>query len=312
MNTSAGIKKTSVLGVCLLFALFAGCVSSKDDTSSFDKSSDEKIVALCREDGSGTRNAFSELFELIEEKQDGRKEDRTSPHAAVSNSTAVMLTSVANDPAAISYVSMGSLNDTIKALRIDGILADPEHVKDGSYRFSRPFNLVVRDQLSLPAEDFMAFILSDDGQRVIEENDCISVGRQADYQPASVLGKVVVSGSSSVTPVMTKLAEAYQAIQPDVEVEIQQNDSSTGISDAISGVADLGMSSRALKENEWSEGVSSITIAMDGIAVIVHPSNPADNLSSEDIYSIYSGEISRWSDLSAFESSVSKSGDSDN
>lgn len=279
----------------LLACMVTGCASASDTPAEFSK--DQEIHVLTREEGSGTRSAFGELTGLLEKQADGSEKDSTAQTASVTNSTSVMLTNVGDDPAAVGYISLGSLNDSVKALKIDGASADAASVKDGSYKISRPFNVVVREELSAPAQDFMNFILSDQGQKVVADNGCIPLDETAAWTPADVSGKVVVSGSSSVTPVMEKLAEAYKEKQPDVQVEIQQSDSSSGIQDAADGVSDIGMASRDLKDSELDKGVKPVVIAMDGIAVIVNPSNTAEDLSTEQVKEIFSGEKTLWSDV---------------
>lgn len=279
----------------LLACLVTGYASAPDAPAEFSK--DQEIHVLTREEGSGTRSAFGELTGLVEKQADGSEKDSTTQTASVTNSTSVMLTTVKDDPAAVGYISLGSLNDSVKPLKIDGSPADAASIKDGSYKISRPFNIVVKEELSAPAKDFMDFILSNQGQKVVADNGCIPLDTTATWTPADVSGKVVVSGSSSVTPVMEKLAEAYKEKQPNVQVEIQQSDSSSGIQDAADGVSDIGMASRDLKDSELTEGVKPVVIAMDGIAVIVNPSNTAEDLSTEQVKEIFSGEKTLWSDV---------------
>ena len=205
-----------------------------------------------------------------------------------------MLTGVAGDPAAIGYVSLGSLNDTVKALSIDGVAATVDNIKSGEYAIARPFNIATGAEPSALAQDFIAFILSSEGQAVIEANGYISVAGADAYAGGSVEGKLVVVGSSSVTPVMEKLKEAYTAVNPSAEIEIQQSDSTTGINSAIEGICDIGMSSRDLKPEELDAGLVSTVIAMDGIAVIVNLENPLDNISAETVKAIFTGEITDW------------------
>lgn len=254
------------------------------------------ITVISREDGSGTRGAFTELFE-IEEEQNGEKVDMTTDASDVTNSTSVMMTSVAGNDDAIGYISMGSLNSTVKALDVDGAEASAENIKNGEYKVSRPFNIVTKDGLSEAAQDFIAFILSDEGQAVVEENGYISNESTGAYAGLKPAGKIVVSGSSSVTPVMEKLKEAYLELNTEAEIEVQQSDSTTGINNAIDGVCDIGMASRELKDSEKSKGVSATVIALDGIAVIVNNNNPVSSITSEQVKGIYTGEITDWSEL---------------
>mgnify|MGYP002617175142 CR=1 FL=1 len=259
-------------------------------------SSDAAITVMSREDGSGTRGAFIELFG-IEEEENGEKVDKTTDEASITNSTSVMMSSVANDANAIGYISLGSLNDTVKAVKIDGAEASVDTVKDGSYKISRPFNIVTKDDLSEVAADFVKYIMSEDGQKVVEDNGYISQGNEGAYEAAGLSGKVTVAGSSSVTPVMEKLAESYKKLNADVEIEVQQNDSTTGVTSAIDGICDIGMASRELKDTETSQGVTATPIALDGIAVIVNKQNPVDELTSDQVMSIFTGETQDWADV---------------
>lgn len=254
------------------------------------------ITVVSREDGSGTRGAFIELFG-VQEEQNGEKVDMTTTEASITNSTSVMLTSVAGDPYAIGYVSLGSLDDTVKAVKIDGVEATGENVSNGSYKIARPFNIVTKDGLSDVAQDFIDYMMSADGQAIIEENNYIKASDEGAYEGTKPEGKVVVAGSSSVTPVMEKLKEAYIGVNPNAEIEIQQSDSTTGVTSTIDGICDIGMASRELKDSETSEGVSSQVIAMDGIAVIVNQENPLDELSGDQVKGIYTGEILDWAEL---------------
>lgn len=260
----------------------------------------EEINVLSREDGSGTRGAFIELFGIEQKNEAGEKVDYTTDECDITNSTSVMMTSVAGNDCAIGYISLGSLNDTVKALTIDGAAATVENIKAGAYKIARPFNIATLAELSDAAQDFINFIMSAEGQTVIEGNGYIAAVDAAEsFAGGSVSGKVVVAGSSSVTPVMEKLAEAYQAINPDVTIELQQSDSSTGMTSARDGVCDIGMASRELKDSELEAGLVSTTIAMDGIAVIVSNDNPVEGLSSEQVRGIYVGEITDWSEVNA-------------
>lgn len=269
--------------------------SASAATGDFDNS--EYINVVSREDGSGTRGAFIELFGIETEDADGNKIDNTTDTAEITNSTSVMMTTVAGNEYAIGYVSLGSLDDTVKALKIDGAEPSVDTVKDGSYKISRPFNIVTKDGLSEVAADFVKYIMSEDGQKVVEDNGYISQGNEGAYEAAGLSGKVTVAGSSSVTPVMEKLAEAYKELNPDVEIEVQQNDSTTGVTSAIDGICDIGMASRELKDTETSQGVTGTSIALDGIAVIVNKQNPVDELTSDQVMSIFTGETQDWSDV---------------
>ena len=255
------------------------------------------IDVISREDGSGTRGAFIELFG-IEEKQGDEKVDMTTEDASITNSTSVMMTTVAGDENAIGYISLGSLNDTVKAVKIDGAEASAENVANDTYKVSRPFNIITTDKLSDAAKDFENYILSSDGQQIVEDNGYIKVADDAKaYEQSDAEGKVVVAGSSSVTPVMEKLKEAYAEVNPNAEIEIQQSDSTTGMTSAIDGICDIGMASRDLKDEELEAGLTATTIANDGIAIIVNNDNPTDNLTADQVKSIYVGEVTTWGDL---------------
>ncbi len=254
------------------------------------------ITVVSREDGSGTRGAFIELFGVEEKNDAGEKMDMTTEDAEITNSTSVMMTTVAGNQEAIGYISLGSLNDTVKAVKIDGVAATVEDIKSGSYKIARPFNIATKEDVSEAAADFISYIMSGEGQKVVEDNGYISQGNEGAYEPAGVSGKVVLAGSSSVTPVMEKLKEAYAVLNPDVTIEVQQSDSTTGVTSALEGVCDIGMASRELKDSELEKGIKGTVIAMDGIAVIVNNDSPVDELSSETVKGIYTGEITDWAD----------------
>lgn len=255
------------------------------------------IDVLSREEGSGTRGAFIELFGIEQKNSAGKKVDTTTDEAAITNSTAVMLSSVASDKYAIGYVSLGSMNSSVKALKIDGAEASIENINNGSYRIRRPFNIAVKSTLSPAAEDFKNFILSREGQNTIQENKYIKVSDGAAFSSNGASGKVVVAGSSSVSPVMEKLIEKYKSVNPNVNVELQTSDSTTGVTSAIDGICDIGMASRELKDSEKAKGVSEVTIAIDGIAVIVNNENPQDGLSKEQVKDIFTGKTQKWSEI---------------
>ena len=301
-------KLVAVLAVVgLTGVMMAGCGSSsaaantdsdavsQDQASDWDSSNDISIVS--REDGSGTRGAFIELFG-IEEKQGDQKVDMTTEDAQITNNTSVMLTTVAKDDYAIGYVSLGSLDDSVKALKIDGAEATEENIKDGSYKVSRPFNIATKgDPTNEVAKDFIDYILSKDGQQVISDNGYISNDDAADYAKTAPSGKCVVGGSSSVSPVMEKLIEAYKKVNPNAEIELQTSDSTTGMTSTIEGSYDIGMASRELKDDEASE-LEATVIATDGIAVIVNKANTADELSADQVKSIYVGDVTTWDEVS--------------
>lgn len=288
------LSSLSVLGAAALVGLSAcGSTANGDSEAGLGQ-----INVVTREDGSGTRGAFIELFGLEEKNSDGEKVDLTTQNAIVTNSTSVMLTTVAEDGSAIGYASLGSLNDSVKVVDIDGVEATVENIKDGSYKVSRPFNIVTKDDTNEAAKDFINFILSSEGQAIVEKSGYIPLDDNGSYKSSVNSGKVVISGSSSVTPVMEKLKEAYAKVNPDVTIEIQQSDSSTGVANTIDGTADIGMASRELKDTEEKEGVTATVIAMDGIAVIVNDKNEVDDFTSEQVKDIFAGDTTSWEDLS--------------
>lgn len=255
------------------------------------------ITVVSREDGSGTRGAFIELFGIEEKDDSGEKFDMTTEDAEITNSTSVMMTTIAGNQDAIGYISLGSLNDTVKAVRIDGIEASVDNIKSGAYQIARPFNIATGENVSDVAADFIKYIMSEEGQKVVEDSGYISRGNEGAYQAAGVSGKIVVAGSSSVTPVMEKLKEAYVILNPDVTVEVQQSDSTTGMTSAIEGVCDIGMASRELKDSELEAGLTPSVIAMDGIAVIVNNESPVEELTSDHVKAIFTGEATDWADI---------------
>ena len=255
-------------------------------------SQNEKITVVAREDGSGTRSAFSELMGIVKDDK-----DNTTDTAEVTNSTSVMLTTVAGNKAAIGYVSLGSLNDTVKAVKVDGVEATAENVKAGKYAVSRPFNIVTGKDLTPLAQDFVSYILSTDGQAVVDEKGYISVTQGEAYKASGQTGTLTIAGSTSVAPLMEVLADKYMALNSGVKIEIQQSGSSAGITSAVEGVCQIGMASRELKDSETAKGVTATKIAMDGIAVIVNKDNSCSELTSDQIRKIYTGETTQWSDL---------------
>lgn len=261
-------------------------------SDAFDTTS--PISVISREEGSGTRGAFIELFGIEQKDENGEKIDNTTLEAVINNSTEVMLTSVAGDPYAIGYVSLGSLNDTVKAVKIDGADATVENIKSGDYTIQRPFNIATKEGLSDVAQDFINYIMSADGQAVIESNGYISVGEGEAFTSSNAEGKIVVAGSSSVTPVMEKLKEAYLAVNTKADIEIQESDSTTGMTAAMDGTCDIGMASRDLKDSEIEGGLKNTVIALDGIAVIVNKENPVSDLTKDEVMNIYTGELTSW------------------
>lgn len=288
-----------VLAGAVVSGVFTGCSADKSNKENKDTTAGVtgSITVVSREEGSGTRGAFVELMGIEAKDASGNKIDNTTTAAEITNSTAVMLTTVAGNKNAIGYVSLGSLNDTVQALTIDGTEPTAENVKNGSYKVSRPFNIVTKENLNPAAQDFVNYIRSADGQKIIEDNHYVSQSNTGAFKSSGAKGKVLVAGSSSVTPVMEKLAEAYQKINAGVTVEVQQSDSTTGIVSAIDGTCDIGMASRELKDTETAKGVNATVIAMDGVAVIVNKANPLKAASTDTVRQIYTGTVTDWADV---------------
>ena len=281
----------AIIATLMLSVSLFGCGGAEG----FDSS--EPISIMTREDGSGTRGAFIELFGIEKKNEEGKKVDYTTDLASITNSTSVMMTTVESDLYAIGYISLGSLNNTVKAVEIDGVSASIENIKNGSYTIFRPFNIAVTDNISEVAQDFIDYILSTNGQAIVEENGYITVSTNGDYTGSKPAGKVMVAGSSSVSPVMQKLKEAYLLVNPNAEVEIITSDSTTGMNNAIDGICDIGMASRAVKDSEKEKGLKEITIANDGVAVIVNQENPVEKLTKEQVADIYTGEVTTWDEI---------------
>ena len=276
----------------------SGSASNDSKTGSAGSSSkSQTITVVSREDGSGTRGAFIELFGIEEKDASGKKVDNTTDDATITNSTEVMMTTVAGDEAAIGYTSLGALNSSIKALKVDGAEATAANVKSGTYKISRPFNIATKGTVSEVTQDFINYILSEDGQKIVESNGYISQGNSGAFTSNGASGKIVVAGSSSVTPVMEKLLEAYQKVNTGAKIELQESDSTTGMTAAIDGTCDIGMASRELKDSEKSDGLTNQVIALDGIAVIVNNKNSASNITSEQVKAIFTGETTDWSNV---------------
>jgi len=300
------------LFVCGLLTAGAltGCGSSADTTTDsgntttdaapdaagdFDTSSDISVVS--REDGSGTRGAFIELFGVEEKDANGDKVDYTTDEAIIANSTEIVMTTVAGDDYAIGYSSLGSLNDTVKAVKIDGAEPTADNINNGSYTISRPFNIATKGDVSDVAQDFINYIMSADGQQIIEDNGYIKASDAGAFESNGASGKIVVAGSSSVTPVMEKLQEAYQKVNSGAEIEIQESDSTTGMTAAMDGTCDIGMASRELKDTEIDGGLTATVIAKDGIAIIVNKNNPTEDLTKDQVNSIFRGKVTTWDEV---------------
>ena len=296
-------KILALLTASVMVLGVAACSSSTEETTTEGETTEETteegsgmtgaISVISREEGSGTRGAFVELMGVVDEDDN----DITTVNAEITNSTSVMLTTVAGNPAAIGYVSLGSLSDDVKAVKVDGVAATVEDINNGTYKVARPFLVAYKDgSLTDVAQDFLNFIMSDDGQAIINEEGYISVAEGNTYTASGMTGRIVLAGSTSVSPVMEVLADAYKALNPDVTIEIQQTGSGAGITSAIEGVCDFGMSSRALTDEEAAELVNT-QIATDGIAVVVNNENPVEDMTSDQIKGIYLGEITDWSEI---------------
>jgi len=279
----------------LTVGALTGCGSS-DKTDTTAKTESTEITVVSREEGSGTRGAFIELFEIEEKDESGEKVDYTTDEAVIANSTAAMMTNVAGDDYAIGYASLGSLDDTTKAIKVDGIEPTVENIKNDTYKIARPFNIATKGDVSKVTQDFINYIMSNDGQAVIEDNGYISV-TEGSFESTMEKGKIVIAGSSSVTPVMEKLKEAYLEINKNAEIEIQESDSTTGMTTAMDGTCDIGMASRDLKDSEIDGGLTATVIAMDGIAVIVNQNNDIEDITSDQVKSIFLGETTDWNEL---------------
>lgn len=296
------ITATALFGV-LAVSAFAGCGgASSSSNGSSDAGSDaakfdasKTISVVTREEGSGTRDAFTELTGVLVKDGDN-KTDNTTTSAVTINSTEAVITNVKDNDAAIGYISLGSLNDTVKALKIGGVEATADNVKSGDYAVSRPFNIAYKGELSDVAQDFVDYIMSSEGQKIVSDNGYVTVSENAAYSGKKPSGKISVAGSSSVSPVMEKLAEAYQKVNTNAKVEIQTSDSSAGMQSAMGGTCDIGMASRDLKDEE-KNALKVETIAKDGIAVIVNKANTCDDLTLDQVKSIYTGETTVWSDI---------------
>lgn len=298
------MKKSRILSLILALAMVISASvalsACGDDKSGDDSEKNDKISVISREEGSGTRGAFIELVGIEEKNDQGEKIDNTVDTAVITNSTSVAMTSVSEDKASIGYISLASLNDTVKALKIDGVEPTVKNIQKGKYPIARNFNLVTGDNLSELGKDFINYILSTEGQKTVSENGYIALTEAGKYEASDAAkdgGKITIGGSSSVTPLMEKLAEAYKKVNPKVEVMVQQSDSTTGVTSAIDGSVDIGMASRDLKDTESDKGVKATVIAKDGIAVIVHKDSKQEELTLEQVKDIFTGKITKWSEI---------------
>lgn len=296
-----GLRKYAAVAVsvlCLTGAL-AGCGSGSSSSSSGSTdtkaAASKNITVVSREDGSGTRGAFIELVGVEQKDSSGKKIDMTSEDAVVVNSTATVITTVAGDESSIGYISLGALNPTVKAVKVGGVEATADNVKNGSYKLSRPFNIATKGTPNELSQDFINYIMSADGQKIVEDNGYISESNTGAFTSAGSTGKIVVAGSSSVTPVMQKLIEGYKKVNSGATIELQESDSTTGMTAVKDGTCDIGMASRELKDSEKSAGLTSQAIALDGIAVVVNAKNSILDMTIDQIKSVYTGETTEWS-----------------
>ncbi|GHU69953.1 phosphate-binding protein PstS 2 [Spirochaetia bacterium] len=285
-------KKRILLLLVVVLSPFAGYAGGNQ--AAFDKA--KAINVVSREDGSGTRGAFIELFGIEARGSDGSRKDMTTKEAVIAKQTDVMMTNISGDKYAIGYISLGSLNSTVKAADIEGVKASTGNVKNGTYAVSRPFNIATKGEAKELAADFIKFILSAEGQAVVAKSYIAVIDNAPSYTGGRLSGKIVVAGSSSVTPIMEKLKEAYIALNPNINIEIQMSDSSAGMTGAIDGTCDIGMASRELKDSERAV-LSATQIALDGIAVIVNNENPVTNLTKDQVKGIFTGAMVKWSDV---------------
>ncbi len=277
---------TIVTATVIAVSALTGCGTASSD----------EISVISRESGSGTRGAFVELLKIEEKSAEGKKLDRTTEEAIIANKTDVMITNVSNDINAIGYISLGSVDERIKAVRVDGVQASMENVKNGTYKVARPFNIATKAEVSEVTQDFIGFILSAEGQEIVADGYISIDDAAAPYAGKKPSGKVVVAGSSSVTPVMEKLKEGYTQVNPSAEIEILMSDSTTGMTSVIDGTCDIGMASRDLSDKEKAE-LTGTEIALDGIAIVVNNKNTVESLTSEQIKEIYTGAVVTWSEL---------------
>lgn len=295
VKTSKKVRKA--VGLALSALLVVGMVGCGNSANGGSKNGDTAISVVSREDGSGTRSAFVELTGVEEKDKDGNKIDNTTDEAIISNSTEIVMTTVAGNKNAVGYISLGSLNDTVKGVNIDGVEPTADNIVNGKYSLSRPFNIVTKDGLSDVAQDFISFIMSEDGQKIISENGYVEVDNTGAFKSNNAKGKIVIAGSSSVTPVMEKLQEAYKKINGNAEIELQESDSTTGVNAAADGTCDIGMASRALSDEESNKGLKTTSIAMDGIVVIVNTENNITDLTTAQVNDIFRGNVTTWDDV---------------
>ena len=285
-------KWISTISLSLLLAACGSDDAATDNGSAagdFDVATD--IHVITREDGSGTRGAFSEIANIVDENGD----DAITQSATVQNGTSAVMQGVAGDVYAIGYISLGSLDNSVKAVNVNGIEATPENIMSGDYEVARNFNVAYGGELSEVAQDFWDFMFSAQAQELVAEEGYVSVDTEAtEYEAKALAGDITIVGSTSVQPIMERMAQAYREYNPDVVIDITAPGSGAGVTAAIDGTADIGMASRELSDEEQAQLSETAAIAVDGIAVILHLDNITEDLSLEDISGIYSGDITTW------------------
>lgn len=277
--------------ITAMAAAVTGCGSKADDTENKNAGASwnmkSNISVVSREDGSGTRGAFIELLGVEEMNS-------ITEEAGITNSTSVMISTIAGNEYAIGYISLGSLDDRVKAVKVDGAEATADNIKSGMYEITRTFNIVTKESVSEDVQDFINFIMSSEGQQIIGENNYVPVEDVQRYEPNGAAGKIIVAGSSSVSSIMEKLKDAYMSVNKRVEIEIQISDSKAGITAALDGRCDIGMVSRELEDMEKEEGLVATAIALDGIAVIVNNASTVEDMTSNQIRAVFTGDALSW------------------
>ncbi|HBC29891.1 MAG TPA: phosphate ABC transporter substrate-binding protein [Clostridiales bacterium] len=294
------MKKSKLLSIItlalMLSMVFAGCTQETPGTPAADFDFDKDITVVARDAASGTRGAFHEIMNIIVKEND-TEVDKLVVGALEFDGTDKVITAIEGDKYGIGYISLGSVSERIKAVAVDGVEPTVENVRSGSYSVSRPFLLVTKGTESKLVKDFLKFTESAEGQAITNEMKFIgAIDAPGEYTASGMSGTIKVAGSTSVAPLMEKLQEAYNELNPDVTFETQAQGSSQGIKAAIDGSYDIGMASRELKAEEASE-LNRYVLAIDGIAVIVNNENPKSDLAADDITNIYIGEITKWNEV---------------
>lgn len=281
-------------GIVLIFIFGIYFIFNINKLTSQKFESDREIHLYTRELGSGTRSAFTSVTHLTDENGD----DILSPKATVQNSTSATMQAVESDSHGISYISLGSLNSSVKAVSIDGIEPTSENIQNGDYQLIRNFNVTYGQELSEVAQDFWNFMFSAQAQELVAEDGYVPVNSNApEYKPAGLSGKISIVGSTSVEPTIQRFSEVYKKLNPNVTIDITAPGSGAGITSAIDGSADIGMSSREPDEDEAAQLMETSPIAIDGIVVIVNNNNPLENLEIQEIQGIYLEYLKTWNEV---------------